>query len=301
MDQGKVKQLKKIVVLGGSGMLGIGVMAALRDFGVTDFAYSTRTGESASGFESFEHFSFDANDGDFHDLIDLARDGYVINCIGVIKPHIKDDNASQRRNAILINGMFPDALDRAAQDGGFKVIQIATDCVYSGNKGSYLETDAFDATDVYGKTKSLGEIPSENFMHLRVSIIGPESGRSTSLFEWVRNQPADSQINGFTDHEWNGVTTYHFGKICYGIISQDLFRAGTFHVVPGSRLSKYELVSALAKRAGRGDINITPKPSGAVIDRTLETVNPDFNLRLWNAAGYSSIPTVQQMVEEMPL
>lgn len=291
----------RIVVLGGSGMLGIGVMSALRDAGVHDFSYSTRSGEAVAGFEGFSHFAFDANLADFETLTAHAKDGYVINCIGVIKPHIKDDNGPQRRNAMLINGLFPDALGQVAMESGFKVLQIATDCVYSGRKGSYVETDPFDATDVYGKTKSLGEVPSDSFMHLRVSIIGPEAGRSTSLFEWVRNQPEDSQINGFTDHEWNGVTTYHFGKLCFGIISKDLFRAGTFHVVPGSRVSKFELVSALAQRAGRNDIRITPKPSGAVVDRTLETLNPDFNLALWQAAGYETPPSVEKMVSEMPL
>lgn len=291
----------KIVVLGGSGMLGIGVMSALRDAGVHDFSYSTRSGAAVGGFESHSHFAFDANLADFETLATFAKGGYVINCIGVIKPHIKDDNGPQRRNAMLINGLFPDALGQVAMESGFKVLQIATDCVYSGRKGSYVETDPFDATDVYGKTKSLGEVPSDNFMHLRVSIIGPEAGRSTSLFEWVRNQPKDAQINGFIDHEWNGVTTYHFGKLCLGITRNDLFRAGTFHIVPGSRLSKYELVSALAHRAGRKDIRITPKPSGVVVDRTLETLYPDFNLALWQAAGYETPPSVEAMVAEMPL
>lgn len=282
-------------------MLGIGVMSALRDAGVHNFSYSTRSGEAVAGFEGYKHFALDANHAEFDVLSSHANNGYVVNCIGVIKPHIKDDNGPQRRNAMLINGLFPDALDQVANEAGFKVLQIATDCVYSGRKGSYVETDAFDATDVYGKTKSLGEVPSDNFMHLRVSIIGPESGRSTSLFEWVRNQPAGAQINGFTDHEWNGVTTYHFGKLCLGIIRQDLFRSGTFHVVPGSRLSKFELVSALAERANRKDIIITPKPSGAVVDRTLETLNPNFNSILWQAAGYPKPPSVQQMVLEMPI
>ncbi len=290
-----------IVVLGGSGMLGIGVMSALRDAGVHDFSYSTRSGEAVAGFESYGHFAFDANLTDFETLTTQAEGGFVINCIGVIKPHIKDNDGPQRRNAILINALFPDALGQVAMESGFKVLQIATDCVYSGRKGSYVETDPFDATDVYGKTKSLGEVPSDSFMHLRVSIIGPEAGRSTSLFEWVRNQPKNAQINGFTDHEWNGVTTYHFGKLCLGIIRKDLFRAGTFHIVPGSRLSKYELVRALAQRADREDIQITPKPSGAIVDRTLETLNPDFNLILWQAAGYQTPPTVQKMIEEMPL
>ena len=117
--------MKPIVVLGGSGMLGIGVMSALRDAGVHHFSYSTRSGEPVAGFENFTHFKFDASLGESGVVSDYAQDGYVINCIGVIKPHIKDDSAPERRNAMLINGLFPDELDQAAKNSGFKVMRAS--------------------------------------------------------------------------------------------------------------------------------------------------------------------------------
>lgn len=292
----------KVLVLGGSGMLGIGVLRALAETGMKDVAYTTRDGSVVSGFPDLRVLRFDANSSDFSGIESEVESGsYIINCIGVIKPHIKDDNTAQRLNAIKINGLFPDALAAFASEKGARVLQIATDCVYSGNKGRYDESDLFDATDVYGKTKSLGEIPSSSMMHLRVSIIGPESGRSTSLFEWVRNQPENAQINGFTDHEWNGVTTYHFGKICAGIIQNNLFSSGVHHIIPGSIVSKYELVSQLAARAGRSDIQIAPKPSGHRVDRTLSTNKPELNKAIWQAAGYQNPPSVEQMIAEMPI
>lgn len=292
----------KVVVLGGSGMLGIGVLRALVETGIKDLVYTTRDGSVVREFPNIQVRKFDANTADFALVESEVESGsYIINCIGVIKPHIKDDNPAQRLNALKINGLFPDNLAAFASERGARVIQIATDCVYSGNKGRYDESDLFDATDVYGKTKSLGEVPSDSMMHLRVSIIGPESGRSTSLFEWVRNQPDNAQINGFTDHEWNGVTTYHFGKICAGIIQNNLFTPGVQHIIPGSIVSKYELVTQLALRASRSDIQVAPKPSGHRIDRTLSTNNPEMNKAIWSAAGYQNPPTVQQMIAEMPI
>jgi dTDP-4-dehydrorhamnose reductase len=294
--------MAKVVVLGGSGMLGVGVLQAFQDAGLQDVAYTTRDSKPVNGFPHYTRIGFDADELDFEQLrAHLFPETFVVNCIGVIKPYIKDADRDQRLNAMKINGLFPDTLDALANEIGFKVIQIATDCVYSGTKGSYVESDLFDATDVYGKTKSLGEVPSSNFMHLRVSIIGPEFGRSTSLFEWVRNQPKDSEISGFTDHEWNGVTTYHFGKLCAGIVTSDLFVAGVQHVVPASRVTKFQLVSAIANRAGRSDIRIVPKPSGTFIDRTLDTEDQERNLALWVSAGYSTPPTVEQMISEMPI
>ena len=82
---------------------------------------------------------------------------WVVNAIGIIKPYIHDDNPEEVETAIRVNALFPHFLGQAAEQTGAKVIQIATDCVYSGEKGGYVETDAHDALDVYGKSKSLGE------------------------------------------------------------------------------------------------------------------------------------------------
>ncbi len=293
--------MSKVIILGVTGMLGRGVLEAFAG-SRHEIVGSARTGSNSADLGSIKVVDFDAITDDLSKLDSVAAAGdWVINCIGIIKPHIKDDNADQRRIAMLVNGIFPDQLARYSDAHGLKVIQIATDCVYSGMQGKYSESDEFDALDVYGKTKSLGEVPSSSMMHLRVSIIGPEHGRSTSLFEWVRNQPKDAEIFGFTDHVWNGVTTYHFGRLCRGIIEHNDFVSGVTHVIPGSTLTKENLVRAIATRAGRSDITVTPKASGKVIDRTLSTVNPEVVARLWKNAGYESAPTVEKMIEEMPI
>jgi len=231
----------------------------------------------------------------------LGPTDYVINCIGVIKPHILEDSAASRERALLINGVFPYALDALADDLGFKIIQIATDCVFSGVKGKYLETDLHDAVDTYGKTKSLGEVPSGNMMNLRVSIIGPEAGRSTSLFEWVRNQPENSEINGYSDHDWNGVTSKGFARICRGLIENNGFVAGTHHLLPSDSMTKFDLVTEIANKSGRKDIKIVKRPSGNKVDRTLATTNESLNAQLWTDAGYVSIPSISELVAEIEL
>lgn len=293
--------MANIIVLGATGMLGRGVMSAFSG-SESRLIVTTRDGLYSEQDGEIQAVKFDALTDELSRLDSLISAGdWIINCIGIIKPHIKDDNPDQRRVALLVNSLFPDKLARYAVEKGLKVIQIATDCVYSGLKGQYTENDEFDALDVYGKTKSLGEIPSPSMMHLRVSIVGPEHGRSTSLFEWVRNQPKDAEIFGFTDHLWNGVTTFHFGKLCRGIVENNNFMAGVIHVKPGSTVTKETLVGLMATRAGRNDIKVIPKASGKIIDRTLDTVNPEENDLLWKNAGYVIAPSVEQMIEEMPL
>ncbi len=293
--------MTKVIVLGATGMIGRAVISAFANANV-DLVATSRDGQFESDSFKGPVIRLDALADNLDDLDSIVTSGdWLINCIGIIKPHIMDTNAQQRRVAIIVNGLFPDSISRLAENKGLRVIQTATDCVFSGRNGQYSEEDEFDALDVYGKTKNLGEIPSKAMMHLRVSMVGPEFGRSTSLFEWVRNQPADAEIFGFTDHFWNGITTFHFGRLCRGIVENNAFSSGVTHVIPGSTVTKENLVRLLASRAGRSDIRVTPMATGRVIDRTLCTIKSELVEQLWKNAGYDSPPTIESMISEMPL
>jgi dTDP-4-dehydrorhamnose reductase len=213
---------------------------------------------------------------------DWYKEGdWVINCIGKIKPYCDDVSA-----AIKVNALFPHTLPS-------KTIQIATDCVYSGKRGNYAETDEHDATDVYGKTKSLGEAP--HIYNLRCSIIGPEEKNHTSLLDWCLSQ---NEVNGFTNHKWNGITTYHFSKIVQGVIREGIELPTIQHIVPADVVTKAELLRIIAKAYGK-KIKVTDVEAPEAIDRTLSTSNEGLNRRLWKAAGYPKPPTVKEMVEEL--
>ena len=291
--------MRPVLVLGASGMLGQGVLSALKGY-EGHIQASVRRGESVPGFPDVETLMFDASAQDIRSLTAVIKPGtLIVNCIGIIKPYIHDENQFEREVATRINGLFPYDLARFAESEGHEVVQIATDCVYSGLRGLYSESDDFDALDVYGKSKSLGEVPSPSMMHIRVSIIGPEIGRSTSLFEWVRNQPTNAVIGGFTDHLWNGVTTYHFGKLARGVAESNGFKAGTYHLIPGDIVTKETLVRLIANMVNRDDLTIDPRESGKSINRTLVTNFVDISSRLWNCAGYVRAPSVQEMISEL--
>jgi dTDP-4-dehydrorhamnose reductase len=106
-------------------------------------------------------------------------------------------------------------------------------------------------------------------------------------------------VSGYTNHQWNGITTLHFARICQGIIKQDLDLPHVQHVVPSGIISKFELLQCFARLYDRPDIAITPTNAQAIIDRTLSTTNKPLNQLIWRAAGYSDPPSVQQMVEEL--
>jgi dTDP-4-dehydrorhamnose reductase len=223
----------------------------------------------------------------------IAGCSWIINCIGIIKTHIAINNSQSVQQAIQVNGLFPHKLADAAKNVGAKVIQIATDCVYDGQKGLYVETDPHNATDVYGKTKSLGEVEADNVMSLRCSIIGKELKGKTSLLEWFLNQPQNATVTGYKNHFWNGVTTSAFGKICTGIIKNDFWVSGLQHVVPADVVTKAKMLFIFKKIFSRHDISINSMNTNVRIDRSISTNNPDINKILWTIAGYREVPTIK--------
>jgi dTDP-4-dehydrorhamnose reductase len=297
---------KRVVVLGGSGMLGsmlvdwlaqdesLHVTATVRSSGWIEKGMSRIEGVDWRLFELGNETAMKLQ------LQALGPTDWVINAIGLTKPYAHDDNGEEIQQAILGNASFPYLLGRIFKERGGRILQIATDCVYSGQKGDYVEGDLHDALDVYGKTKSLGEALLPNVHCLRCSIIGPEPKSFVFLLEWFRRQQLNSKLSGFRNHWWNGVTTLHFAKLCHAIILNDPDLPHLQHVVPTARVSKYNLLCAFAEVYSRPDLEIAATDASHAVNRTLATGNSSLNLKLWKMAGYETRPpTCEEMVAEL--
>lgn len=294
----------RVLVLGGSGMLGSTVVDFLaRDRGLRVGATVRNRQMLGAGHRLLPEVNWHALDVDADSLRELPSflDDYdwIINAIGVIKPFISDDRPDEVRRAIQVNALFPYSLAHRAEDVGVRVLQIATDCVFSGSEGGYTEEAAHHPLDVYGMTKSLGEVDSKNVFHLRCSIIGPEVKNHVSLLDWFLKQAPGSKLTGFTNHLWNGVTTLHFAKICCGIIKHNLEVPCLQHIVPAKEITKAEMLDYFSTCYRRDDIKIVHGVSSSPIDRTLRTNNPVINRLLWEVGGYMKPPSVPDMIEDL--
>lgn len=280
----------KAIVLGSTGMLGHAVLAELKFAGIPTISVARHNAD----------ISFDClTSAVASHSLGIESGDFVVNCIGVIVQKISPSNIEDRLRVVRVNSVFPLELARVAEAVGAKVIQIATDCVFSGSTGSYNENSLHDAFDLYGKSKSLGEVPSTHVMNLRCSIIGRELGTNFSLLEWVLAHERGATLTGYTDRIWNGVTTSAFGRIAAGVIRSSSFRPGVFHVVPADVVTKATLVELIAKSFGRDDLKIKVHPSGEHKDLSLTTLFGESNLHLWKQAGYSSIPSIEQMITDV--
>lgn len=214
--------MKKILVLGSTGMLG---SAVGKHFEKNENYQTVLTYRNKDVSYGKDKVFFDPLFGNKINKVPINNADYVINCIGVIKPFMN----SNPRDSVYLNSVFPHDLAEQCDKKGAKLIHITTDCVFSGLKktGTYSELDAHDALDAYGKSKSLGE--PNNCMVIRTSIIGEEIHKNASLIEWAKSQKGN-EVNGFVNHFWNGITTKQYAKVCEKIIGNDLWEKDLFHI-----------------------------------------------------------------------
>ena len=195
----------------------------------------------------------------------VERGDVVINCTGTIKSMIDKHGTL---TAIKVNSLFPHLLANVCEKMGCKLIFVTTDCVYFGKDGNYTEDFPHDCTDVYGKSKSLGE--PENCTVIRTSIIGEEVKTNRSLIEWVKSQEGNT-IKGYTNHHWNGVTCYQLAKVFEDIVKNNKYWNGVRHIFSPKAVNKYELVKMIID-AHNLDIVVVPFETPAKCDRTLSTI-----------------------------
>ncbi len=178
-----------------------------------------------------------------------------MNCIGVIKQRLE---AHSPIPSIAINALLPHQLAELCSRWAGRLIHFSTDCVFSGKTGAYREDDFADASDLYGRSKFLGEVTSANSLTLRTSIIGREINHSTSLLEWFIGKNHES-VRGFTRAIFSGVTTNWLAETVAHLIENHPALTGLYHVA-SQPISKYQLL-CLLKEKYRLDVEIAADDS----------------------------------------
>jgi len=231
----------KILVLGATGMLGHKLMQVLsRSYDV----FGTVRGKSAS-YKPHPVLGGLSLYGDTHaeDLDSIVkvlaqvRPDVVVNCIGVIKQH---PLSSDTLHSITINSLFPHRLQRLCKTSGARMIHISTDCVFSGRKGYYIESDTPDAEDLYGRTKLLGEVSEPGSLTIRTSIIGRELQSKYGLVEWFLGNRG-GRVQGYANAIFTGFTSLALADIIRNLIKAQPDLHGLWHI-SSDPISKYDLL-----------------------------------------------------------
>lgn len=269
--------MKKILVLGSSGMAGHIVTQTLIEAG-----YDVDNLTASKPFNK-DTVTMDLMDkGTFESFLDAKTYDVIVNCVGILV------EMSEKRKDLssYLNSFLPHFLEQRYANTKTKIIHLSTDCVFSGETGPYKEDSLYDGASFYDRSKALGEIINDKDLTFRMSIIGPDMlEEGVGLFNWFYKQ--SGKIFGYRKAIWTGVTTIHLAKAIDAAIQQDL--TGLYHLVPKQSISKYELLTTFKDVFGRDDIQIEAK-EGSGLDKTLLNTRADFDFE---------IPSYQKMIEDM--
>lgn len=199
----------------------------------------------------------------FSEFISELEPGLIINCVGVTK-HISEGR--DPKAAVAVNSLFPHQLAEACSSISARLVHISTDCVFSGSRGNYDESDEPDSFDLYGRSKALGEVLAGNAITIRTSTIGPELKSSNGLLAWFLKQR--DYCKGFSRAIFSGLPTVTLAEIIRDVVIPMSGLTGLYHV-GGTPITKFDLLNLIAEVYSM-PIDIY-NDSSFIIDRSLNS------------------------------
>jgi len=280
---------KRALVLGGDGMLGHKVFQVFNSEFETHASFLGHA-EYVSAFPVYRdvpssriHLGVNVlEEKPLEELINSVKPDVVLNCIGLIK---QLEEASNNILAIKMNSLLPHRLAQLCERANARLVHISTDCVFSGRKGNYKESDPPDALDLYGKSKALGEVDYAPHLTIRTSIIGREWVRSTALLEWFLSQKGNA-VRGYRNAVYTGLTTEAFAGVALQAVTERPDLAGLWQV-SSEPVTKLELLTRI-RDAWNLDIEIEPFDDPPC-DRSLDSS------RFFNETGFAR-PSWESMI-----
>jgi dTDP-4-dehydrorhamnose reductase len=259
----------RVLVLGASGMLGSVVFrefdghaphevwGLVRNEAFLPYFSPAQQSRILTGVDALDETALRA-------AFERVHPDVVINCVGLIKQkaHVEDPLV-----VLPINAMLPHRLALLCAPGNVRLLHISTDCVFSGSKGMYTEDDPSDAEDLYGKSKSIGELRDvAHAVTLRTSIVGRELNSNRALVDWFLVQ--QSAVHGFRRSIFSGVTAVELARVMRDVVLPDVSLQGLYHV-SSTPISKFDLLKLVAAEYGK-TIDVLPDDA-LVLDRSLDS------------------------------
>ena len=275
----------KVLVFGTSGMIGHTAFRILTEQKSLSVVGVSRANVDRRLFRNRKMAAVDFTCLDsLKQLFRQEKPDVVINCSGITKHNPVIDDPLM---VLQINSIFPRRLAELGEVYKSRVIQISTDCVFSGARGAYRESDQPDASDLYGRSKVLGEIKADSALTLRISTIGHELAKTRrGLLEWFLVQKS---CDGFSNAFFSGLTTLEFARLLRDFVLPNHSLSGLYHV-GGNAIDKYSLLCLINQVY---DLNIDiVKNASLTIDRTLNST------RFKSVTGYLA-PDWPSMISTM--
>ena len=256
----------RILILGATGLIGNNIFRYLNSCADLHVTGTYRSDKHLSFFTNFERDNLLFYDFDQtlpNEIFKKVKPDVVINLIAITK-HVKESFDIPRM--IQINSVFPHRLAKFCDEYSSKLIQISTDCVFSGSKGNYSEDNLPDDLSFYGRSKALGEVTYGGHLTIRTSAIGRELDTKYGLVEWFLSQ--NYSCFGYKDAVFTGLTARYLAHVISNYVLPFQSLSGLYHLSVNP-INKFDLLCKLAKFYKK-EIDIIPDAS-IQIDRSLNS------------------------------
>lgn len=233
--------------------------------------YLKEQGHNVVGYARRKSYFVDTVVGDVRD-VDIIKNTIlkgnfdtVINCVGLLNQFADSNQA----DAIWINGYFPHLLAQITKDTDIQIIQMSTDCVFSGKTGNYVEESVPDGISIYDRTKAIGELIDEKNVTFRNSIVGPDTNKDgIGLLNWFMQQ--NKSVKGFTNAIWTGQTTLQLAITMEEASKKRIH--GLYNMVPDGVISKFDLLNLFNQHIRKEPIEVIPYDD-FILDKSLIRTN----------------------------
>lgn len=256
----------RVLIVGATGMLGHKLAHVLgADPGMEVHATVRRAPEppvAASGVTYHPGIELGTAAG-FSPLLRELEPDVVVNAAGAVKQR---DLYAAVDETFALNASLPHLLALLNPNPAGRVIHFSTDCVFAGDRGGYTEADRPDVADLYGRSKAGGELDYGPHLTLRTSIVGWETSGWLGLLSWFLAQPVGSEVRGYTNAIFSGLTTLSLSRLVGTLIRERPDLRGLYHVA-AEPIAKFDLLARVDGALGLGH---TLVPDGAFrMDRSL--------------------------------
>ncbi len=268
----------KFLVLGCNGMAGHMISLYLKEQGYDVDGY-------ARSESKYVHTIIgDARDtGLLKKTIESGHYNSVVNCVGLLNKFAENDHEA----AVFLNSYLPQLLAKITDGTNIQIIHISTDCVFSGSRGGYVESDFPDGELFYDRSKALGELNNKKDVTFRMSIIGPDiKPEGIGLINWFMQQ--NGKVKGYKNAIWTGQSTLQLAKTIENAVIQRVH--GLYNMVPEESISKYDMLVLFNKYLRKEPIQIDAEENFR-IDKSLKRTN--YELFSYKIPGY------EQQIKEL--
>jgi dTDP-4-dehydrorhamnose reductase len=247
----------RIVVTGGSGMLGHNLMrCASREHEVWGSFHTHRV-----NIPGCRMFPLDlVEERDSAAMLKKIQPDAIVHTAAMTDV---DECEKERDLARRINAEGTGLLAAVAEDLHARFIYISTDYVFDGERGNYVEADTPAPVNRYGETKLMGEElvrqRCSQALILRTTMYGlklpPRRGLMETLLEAISG---GKTLPRFVDQCCTPLYTGELSEVLLRFV--DLGISGLFHVGAGEKVSRLEFARQVAQVFGLNSAAIQPVP-----------------------------------------